>query len=181
MQLRRWARRRHPNKNATWVANRYWSEVPGRKWVFAARHEGRITEELAKHVKTQIKRHVKTKGTASPFDGNLLYWAQRLREHPLTRGEEAKLLRRQQGRCTHCGVMFRPEDLRESDHCIPRERGGSNTLANKQVLHRHCHDEKTARDAVMGSNDKVPVVEEPGKVKVLRPVLKTSPSREGVA
>ena len=34
----------------------------------------------------------------------------------------------------------------EVDHIKPRSKGGDNTLKNKQLLHRHCHDTKTALD-----------------------------------
>ncbi|WP_237395989.1 HNH endonuclease [Okeania sp. KiyG1] len=27
---------------------------------------------------------------------------------------------------------------------MPRSKGGDNTYKNKQLLHRHCHDSKTA-------------------------------------
>jgi RNA-directed DNA polymerase len=185
-QLRRWARRRHPNKNAKWVARRYWEQTPGRKWRFVAREGGETLAELARHDATPIRRHTKVRGTASPFDGELTYWAQRLADHPLTRGEEARLLRRQRGYCPHCGLLFRDGDLREIDHILRKEGGGQETLANKQVLHRHCHDQKTARELreggpAGGSSDRVPSGEEPGKGKLLRPVLQTSRSREGAA
>ena len=34
----------------------------------------------------------------------------------------------------------------EVDHIKPRSKGGDNKLKNKQLLHRHCHDSKTALD-----------------------------------
>ncbi|MCL2930630.1 MAG: HNH endonuclease [Trichodesmium sp. MAG_R01] len=34
----------------------------------------------------------------------------------------------------------------EVDHIKPRSEGGNNSLKNKQLLHRHCHDSKTALD-----------------------------------
>ena len=145
-QLRRWARRRHPTKNAKWVARRYWAQTPGNKWDFVAREGGEIIAQLSRHDATPIRRHSKVRGKASPFDGNLTYWAQRLVDHPLTRGEEANLLRRQRGYCPHCKLLSREGDLREIDHIIRKEWGGTNSLANKQVLHRHCHDQKTARE-----------------------------------
>jgi RNA-directed DNA polymerase len=30
-----WAKRRHPNKSGTWLADRYWKTVAHRKWVFS--------------------------------------------------------------------------------------------------------------------------------------------------
>ena len=33
--LWRWAKRRHPDKRNTWVANKYWHSGGTRKWVFS--------------------------------------------------------------------------------------------------------------------------------------------------
>jgi RNA-directed DNA polymerase len=68
----------------------------------------------------------------------------------------------------------------EIDHIIPRELGGTEAGYNLQLLHRHCHDMKTARDiGERGAYDKGQVVEEPDELKSSRPVLK--PSRGGDA
>jgi RNA-directed DNA polymerase len=179
-QLWHWAVRRHPLKNRKWIAARYWNMQPGAKWQFVTKQDGQITFSLARHDTTRIGRHVKVRGNASPYDGNLLYWSQRLINHPLTHAEEARLLRRQGGRCPYCGLRLREEDMREIDHRIPRGAGGSDALANKQVLHRHCHDKKTAADAE-GAYDRGWLVEELGVGKPTRPVLQTSRSREGRA
>ena len=34
----------------------------------------------------------------------------------------------------------------ETDHIIPSKAGGNNSYKNLQLLHRHCHDKKTATD-----------------------------------
>jgi RNA-directed DNA polymerase len=96
-----------------------------------------------------IKRHVKVNGVASPSDGNLVYWAQRLKEHPLVSSKVGYLLKLQQGRCASCGLYLKDGDLLEVDHIIPRHLGGDSRVVNFQLLHRHCHDRKTAQD---GSN-----------------------------
>jgi RNA-directed DNA polymerase len=85
------------------------------------------------------------------------------------------LLRRQRGKCAWCAQYFRHGDaLIEADHTIPKALGGGDWLANRQLLHGHCHDEKTARDgslAARGTQDKSPRVEEPDAGKLARPVL----------
>ena len=53
---------------------------------------------------------------------------------------------RQKGVCTHCGLFFRDGDVIELDHIIPKSKGGKNESKNWQLLHRHCHDEKTRND-----------------------------------
>ncbi len=163
--LRRWARRRHTNKTPGWVSRKYWAVDQGAGWTFKAQ-DGSV---LKKHVATPIKRHVKVKGTASPYDGNLLYWVKRLKEHPLLNSRVAALLKTQQGRCAECGRYFTERSDIEVDHMLPRSKGGSDRYDNLQLLHRHCHDLKTAKD---GSNargrgipDKDHLVEEPCAVK----------------
>ncbi len=58
----------------------------------------------------------------------------------------AKLLKKQKGKCTFCGLHFQPEDKIEVDHHKPKALGGDEKLSNKRALHRHCHDTKTAND-----------------------------------
>ena len=104
--------------------------------------------KLRRHNQTAIQRHNKVRGTASPYDGNLVYWSQRLKKHPLMENTRAKLLQIQKGMCPRCGLYFQDEDVLEIDHIDPVALGGKNILANKWVYHRHCHDEKTAEDLV---------------------------------
>jgi RNA-directed DNA polymerase len=104
--------------------------------------------KLRRHNQTAIQRHNKVRGTASPYDGNLVYWSQRLKKHPLMESTRAKLLQIQKGMCPRCGLYFQDEDVLESDHIVPVALGGKDTLANKWVCHRHCHDEKTTEDLV---------------------------------
>lgn len=58
----------------------------------------------------------------------------------------AILLKRQKGKCAHCGQYFREEDIMEKDHIVPKSQGGNSTYKNLQLLHAHCHDSKTAND-----------------------------------
>jgi RNA-directed DNA polymerase len=141
-QLRSWIRFRHPNKGKHWRMQRYWRRKGNDQRVFAT-PEG---VELAAHRRTHIQRHIKVRGEASPYDGNLLYWVKRLREHPLMYGEKAKLLKLQQGMCPRCGLYFRDGELTQVDHAIPIALGGKDDISNKRVYHNHCHDEKTAED-----------------------------------
>ncbi|MGB3513011.1 MAG: HNH endonuclease signature motif containing protein, partial [Microcoleaceae cyanobacterium] len=62
-----------------------------------------------------------------------------------------RLIKKQKGICPHCGLNFKSEDLLEVDHIIPKSKGGKDTYSNLQLLHRHCHDSKTASD---GSNSR---------------------------
>jgi RNA-directed DNA polymerase len=181
--LRHWAGRRHPHKNMRWVFAKYWRPGKHDRLEFCTPDGLR----LIRHADIPIKRHVKVRGAASPYDGNLPYWVARLRDHPLTTGRIAILFRRQRGACARCGLLFTDRDIIEVDHVRPRSLGGAHELANMQALHRHCHDQKTAADGALpgrhrrGVHDKDHVAEEPDEAKASCPVLKTSRPREGAA
>jgi RNA-directed DNA polymerase len=144
-KLQRWARRRHPCKSARWIADRYWHQRGGRKWVFMSK-DGMV---LARHDDTPIVRHELVRGHASPYDGNWVYWARRMGAHPETPKRVAALLKRQRGRCARCGLYFRDGDLPEVDHIIPRSHGGIDAYSNWQLLHAHCHDQKPDTNPAM--------------------------------
>ena len=55
-------------------------------------------------------------------------------------------MKRQKGKCTRCGLYFKDGDVEEVDHIIPKAEGGRDDYKNLQLLHRHCHHQKTAED-----------------------------------
>ncbi len=199
-KLKRWAKRRHSNKSDEWVTDKYWQTIGGDNWVFATRQEGENPMRLLKHSATEIVRHVKVKGEASPYDGNLVYWSSRMGHNPDVPKNVATLLKSQKGKCAHCKLHFTEQSVMEIDHIIPKSQGGKNEYKNLQLLHRPCHDKKTASDGSLGTksgcnsakpkpvksgnrgiNENDLITEEPCEVKVSSTVLKTSGSREGIA
>ena len=48
----------------------------------------------------------------------------------------------------HGKENFKDGDLLEIDHVLSTAMGGKDTLGNKMVYHRHCHDVKTAEDLI---------------------------------
>lgn len=174
-QLQRWGKRRHPHKSGTWISNVYWHVDEGKGWIFTD-HKSILWQ----HDQTEIQRHIKVKGTASPYNGDLLYWSQRLRTHPMLNGQLGKLLQKQAGKCRWCELLFRDGDIIEIDHIIPKRLGGGEELSNKFALHRHCHDQRHAQ-RVQGTHDKGQVTEEPDDANVSRPVLKPSGGGDSLA
>ncbi|MGA9379406.1 MAG: HNH endonuclease, partial [Phormidium sp.] len=55
-------------------------------------------------------------------------------------------------KCAHCGLLFKDGDLMEIDHIIRTSLSGTEKVNNKQLLHRHCHDHKTACDKQVVGN-----------------------------
>jgi RNA-directed DNA polymerase len=72
-------------------------------------------------------------------------------KHPEMPSREAFLLKRQKGKCTHCGLYFTNKSMLKVDHITPKSKGGKDTYNNLQLLHRHCHDKKTASNGSLGN------------------------------
>lgn len=131
-KLKRWALFRHPRKWWGWCYRRYWR-----------RHLGKIrfsdgTHYLHQHDRSAIKRHTKVIGSKSPFDGEWVYWAQRLRRDPLKSTRVVKLLKQQRGKCDKCKLPFSAADVVEVHHVNGNHR--DNRYVNLSLLHGHCHD-----------------------------------------
>jgi RNA-directed DNA polymerase len=148
-QLIRWGQARHHDKSKAWVSKKYRIKLDTQTRFGTWVKDNAGTPKplyVRYHAETHSQAYAKVRGNASPYDGNLLYWAKRLKQHPLVKNEKAKLLHGQQWRCPRCGLYFRDGDLLEIDHIIPTALGGTDDSWNKRVYHRHCHDEKTAGD-----------------------------------
>jgi RNA-directed DNA polymerase len=146
LHLWKWARKRHPKMSKYKLKDMYWHTVEGRNWVFGITKDGKVTKQLQFHSKIPIKRHTKVKGSASPFDGNFIYWAIRTGKSTLIPPNKARLIQKQNGRCGICGQSFLPDDIIERDHIIPLALGGKNLLSNVHAVHRYCHLSKTASE-----------------------------------
>lgn len=70
--VRRWAKKRHPNKNKAWIKKKYYRSELLNNWLFSAPIKDKkglsAALDLNRASKTPIKRHVKIKAEATPFD-----------------------------------------------------------------------------------------------------------------
>ena len=70
--LWRWARKRHRRKGARWVSNKYFRTKGNRNWTFSAKISDKAGQlsylDLAEIAHTPIRRHVKIKSAATPYD-----------------------------------------------------------------------------------------------------------------
>jgi RNA-directed DNA polymerase len=148
-----WAKRRHPHKTRRWIATKYWRIDDGGGWSFQPRGS---QSRLPRHADILHKKHIKVAGRRSPFDGDWLYWSVRMGREPTTPARVAWLLKQQRGRCRACGLFFRSDDKMEIDHVHPKAQGGTGARQNLQLLHRHCHDRKTARDQEVRMTSAIP-------------------------
>lgn len=148
IHLWKWARKRHPKMSKVKLKEMYWHKVGNSNWRFGVNKDESTVMQLQLHSKISIQRHVKAKGKASPFDGNLIYWATRTGKSTLIPTNKARLIQEQKGRCGICKNLFLPDDFIERDHIIPLALGGMNRRENVQAVHRYCHHKKTGTEMV---------------------------------
>jgi len=144
----RWARRRHPRKNATWVKKKYFTRVGNADWVFHGQvptKEGKTWPILLyRTAKTAIQRQVKIQGDANPYDPEWeAYFEERLQARMARtlagKGKTKALWQQQGGRCPVCGDALTEESGWHHHHILWRVYGGEDQLANLQLLHPNCH------------------------------------------
>jgi RNA-directed DNA polymerase len=149
-KLWKWCTKRHAHKGRRWIRLKYFKTIDNDNWSFSSK-ESASALKLMKHGETEIRRYVKVEGTSSPYNGDWVYWSTRMGKHPEVSIRVASLLKRQKGKCIHCNNYFKDGDSIEIDHITPKSKGGKDSYNNWQLLHRHCHDTKTASDGSSGN------------------------------
>jgi RNA-directed DNA polymerase len=162
-RLRRWSKRRHPNKSADWVRKKYFHSVGARNWVFGApvvSEDGtRRLLELYSLSGTAIKYPTKIKGDYNPFDPQWEQYGEELRQERMLdsmrhRKQLVKLFMSQNGLCAFCGCVLTQETRWHDHHLVYQMHGGTDALSNRVLLHPHCHQQVHA-----------------GRIAVAKPVL----------
>lgn len=145
--LWRWARRRHPRKSARWIRRKYFGVHGNRTWTFqgefTARGERRVAR-LFYATDVRIKRHIKVKGKANPYDPKWEpYFERRLNAKMVTSLDGQKYLlslwKRQRGICPICSQKITSETGWHCHHVIWKVHGGSDGINNRVLLHPNCH------------------------------------------
>jgi RNA-directed DNA polymerase len=159
----KWACWSHSNKPKGWIVSRYFrkfSKFRNDRWVFGDKDTGAYLPRLAW---TDIVRHTLVKGGASPDDPALAgYWVQRRQKvKPPLDPCTARLLSRQDGRCSLCGENLLTPDQPpqspqgwehwflwvtrkaiEADYLVHRDTPGAARSKRTHLVHATCHRSK---------------------------------------
>ncbi len=145
--LWRWAVRRHPNKEARWVKDKYFKSRGSRNWVFAATEkieDGTRREFiLLRESDTPIQRHVKIKADANPHDPQWepyfeSRWGKKMLRSTRGRRKLYWVWLRQDGICPTCHDEITkgiPWDVR---YIVKKSEGGSDASSNLRIHHLNC-------------------------------------------
>lgn len=145
--LWRWSKRRHPNKGLRWIKSKYFTSHQGRNWVFT---DDSGSLHLLNASQTKIKRHIKIKQDANPFDTEWEhYFEKRERDKLLERWNgkiQAKYIQmRQNNLCTLCGKEI-SKNKWEYHFKQPWTYGGNTRNSNLEIVHPSCHERLHAKN-----------------------------------
>jgi len=146
--LWRWAVRRHPNKGARWVKDKYFQSRGSRHWVFTAveHQEGGRQRELTllRESDTPIHRHIKIQANANPHDPQWApyfesRWGKKMLRSAKGRRKLYRAWLRQDGLCPTCQQPITKSTPWGTRHIVPRVEGGSDAASNLYMHHLNCH------------------------------------------
>jgi len=148
-KLRRWCRKRHPNKGWKWISKRYFHPAGAHAWAFTgvirdSKGKGRPIQ-LLRAAGVKVLRWRKIQSQANPYDPAWEpYLEQRMAwklGHTLAgRGRIEYLWKEQRGRCVVCQQSLRVEEQPwHVHHRRWRCFGGPGTSDNLELLHANCH------------------------------------------
>lgn len=143
-RLWKWARRRHPHKGARWVKKKYFIQQGNRDWIFACGKEAKGKGRLIFAKSTRIKRHVKIRGEANPFDPKWEEYFEARLGFKMANSLEGRrklltLWRSQGGLCPVCNQKIDGETGWHSHYILPRSKRGTDGNQNRLLMHPNCH------------------------------------------
>ena len=143
-----WAKRRHRNKPAKWIRQKYFCTTKRSQWVFFGEMVGKDGKakrcQLRYAAHKPIKRHVKIKGSANPYDPQWEpYFEKRLdvkmANHWSGRQDLLSLWQSQDGKCLICQQKITKQTGWHSHHIVWQTHGGIDGISNRVLLHPNCH------------------------------------------
>ncbi|MDR1207904.1 MAG: group II intron reverse transcriptase/maturase [Holosporales bacterium] len=146
--LWKWACRRHPGKNKSWIKNKYFIRDWNRDWCFVTQNQGpqKNGNKLVRlfppsHV--PIERHVKIKQDCNPYDPEWFPYLKKRSDLRTIRSLKRKALeqvwRHQSKECPVCKQPITADTDFDVHHIVKKSEGGNDSPSNLMLLHINCH------------------------------------------
>jgi RNA-directed DNA polymerase len=163
-ELEHWMQRRHPGKSLFWRYQEYYTRIGSRSYVLQGVYLDRRgkpqTVRLIKATDTPIKRHVKIKAAANPYDS---VWEPYFEERIARQMKDSlhgykrlvKMWFDQDGQCPQCGEKITRDTGWRLHHRVRLVDGGDDSLANLILMHPTCHQQWHAQNDGQITDDTV--------------------------
>jgi RNA-directed DNA polymerase len=146
----RFAKRRHPQKNHHWIANRYFGQkeesISKNNWRFFGYIKENEKLFLLRFSDFKIQRHVIVKNNMVPDDRSpesIAYWDNRsANKQYLVWGNyesRQKLAKKQFHLCPNCNESLYNEEELHIHHIKSKKQGGKDSYGNLVIVHELCH------------------------------------------
>ena len=124
------------SRNSLWfIQDRAWKVF--NKQVKLDRHSTtKLIKKAFPPVPYSENKFVMVKGNKSPFDGDITYWSKR--NSKLYNNQIAKVLKRQNHTCGHCGLNLMPGEKVNLHHIDKNHNNWK--PSNLMAIHESCHD-----------------------------------------
>jgi RNA-directed DNA polymerase len=132
-----WGRKRFAKKGLGYICKKIFHKTQRKASTFGWR-EGKTTVTVPTLYEFGYTQHTKVQGTRSPYDGDWVYWTNRMKDYPQTPKDIKFGLKQQKGKCYICGQNLTVEDILEIHHIDGNRNNNRNK--NKAIVHNHCHD-----------------------------------------
>jgi len=147
--VRQWTKRRHPQKADAWTAKKYFKTVGENNWVFYGTIEEQ-THYLTDAAQVPIKRHIKIRGEANPYDPTWEnYYEKRLdvKMVDTSKGKQwlIHLWKEQGGLCPICNQPITHVTGWHNHHIVYKTLGGTDHAENRVLIHPNCHRQVHAK------------------------------------
>jgi hypothetical protein len=104
---------------------------------------GRTPVQMLQHLDADARNGTFQKKLLRYIDGVVLNLAGAVQPRLFTKAQKAAKLKEQGGICVGCGEKILKHQIADGDHVVAWSEGGETTAENLQILHRHCHQQKT--------------------------------------
>ncbi|MGB5596528.1 MAG: group II intron reverse transcriptase/maturase [Crocosphaera sp.] len=132
-----WGRKRFSKRGLGYIARKIFHRTKYSVSTFGWKESGKIYTVPTLY-EFPYTPYIKVQGQRSPYDGDWLYWSQRMGSHPEVPKDIASGLKKQKGKCYLCNMNLTVEDQMEIHHLDSNRK--NNREDNKVIVHNYCHD-----------------------------------------